>query len=88
MSEERCTDDELRGLAVISGCGDTNTDRIAKLAAQELLAIRAERRRDSRRAEQLKRIRWVVENQLTKIEELTKRWGDEQLAVAPPEAAP
>lgn len=73
-SFERCSDDDLR--AVESG----NPDPRARSAAAELLVIRSERRRDSRRAEQIKKVRWAVENAITKIEQvpdLLRRWQDE-----------
>lgn len=74
MTGERCTDDDLR--AVVA----SNPDPRARTAAAELLAIRAERRADSRRAQQLKRVRWVAENLLTKVEGLGERWGAEGMA--------
>lgn len=76
VTNERCTDDDLR--AVVA----SNPDPRARSAAEELLAIRGERRRDSRRAEQVKRLRWVQENALTKLEALTKRWETEGLMQA------
>ncbi len=75
MSDEsRCTDDDLRAVAAL------NDSQTARAAAAELLAIRAERRRDSRRAEQVRKLRWAVENAIAKIEEapeMLRRWQDE-----------
>lgn len=76
---ERCTDDDLR--AVMSD----NPDPRAKLAAEELLAIRSDRRRDSRRGEQVKKLRWTVENFVTKLEAFTalaKQWEAEGMSSA------
>lgn len=75
MSDDsRCTDDELRAIV------ERTHDPLVRSAVAELLAIRSERRRDSRRAEQIRRMRWVTENQLTKLEVLAKNWGEEEMA--------
>ena len=81
MLIERCTDDDLRAVE------SSNPDPRARSAAGELLAIRAERRRDSRRAEQVKKLRWAVENAITKIESapaLLQQWEDEERAKVTP----
>lgn len=50
--------------------------------AEELLRIRRARRGDSRRAEQVKRLRANVEWMLDKVDTLAKTWGEEE-AVGP-----
>jgi len=75
VMEARATDDDLR--AVIEG----NPDPRARLAAEELLELRSARRRDSRRAEQVRRLRWTIENSIMKIEEfmdVAKQWEAEE----------
>ena len=47
--------------------------------AEELSYRRKTARRDSRRADQVKRMRWVVENLLTKIEALSKQDAEIEL---------
>lgn len=49
----------------------------AQLMADELVARRRWARRDSRRAEQVRRMRWTVESLLRKVEEIEKRDADE-----------
>jgi len=78
---ERCTDDELREIA------SNNLDQRVRSAATELLTIRTARRHDSRRAEQIKKLRWVIENAITKIEatpELLRKWETDDNTVAMP----
>lgn len=74
MMDRRCTDDELAWLS------QSSSEPTARLAAAEVILIRAERRRDSRRGEQVRKVRWAVENSIEKIEallELAKKWEAE-----------
>lgn len=79
--DERCSDSELLALA-----RDPNPR--VRSAAAELVALRRMRRLDSRRAEQIKRMRWAVENAIAKIETffaLAKQWESEEMP-RPPDA--
>lgn len=62
------TDDELREIV---GTGRADQATIIDVA-HELLRARKRLRGDSRRAEQIRRTRWILENALSKIEDLSK----------------
>lgn len=69
----RATDEELADisrdgtLAILGGDSEYHRSGLKDIAA-ELLRLRRVIRGDSRRAEQLKKLRWAVEVTLTKIE--------------------
>lgn len=72
--EERCTDAEL----IEAARGESKPEWMTiqmQVIATELLRRRRIMRGDSRRAEQIRRMRWVLENMLVKVEALERR-GD------------
>lgn len=86
MSDDRkpyCSDE---GLALIASGADVPSGHVSRaairLAAQELISRRSRDRSDSRRAQQLRKLRWAAEHILTKLDELGSRWRDEDSAVA------
>jgi hypothetical protein len=80
MSDEnRASDEQLIEIARGAPLPNTTpTLNLIQSIAAELLHHRRRARADSRRAEQVKKLRWSVENTLTKVEHLSR--VDAQLA--------
>ena len=70
------TDDDVAALSKLGTC---TGDQLRALA-DEVIRNRRAMRKDSRRAEQVKKCRWVMENALAKIEALELLVGDETKA--------
>jgi hypothetical protein len=79
------TNDELAWLATGAGpmpvsISERNTDDTVKEMASELLERRRAHRRESKRAKQLQKLRWQVENLLVKIEAIAREDAARELA--------